>query len=94
MYSTARRLSTISAIFSAVNIFATILFFLYLANCELGFAFIFTAVMFLISNAAIGLLLTIALRELCQDSLTEYEDKVKRLKALNNKINDLENQIK
>ena len=94
MYATAKRLSTISAIFSAVNIMATVLFFLYLANCELGFTFIFTAVLFLISNAAIGLLLTIATRELCQDSLTEFEDKVKRLKDLNNKIKDLENRIK
>ncbi len=94
MYSTARRLSTISAIFSAVNILATLMFFLYLANSDLGFSFIFTAVLFLISNSAIGLLLTVALRDLCQDIQTEYEDKVKRFKDLNNKVRDLEYKVK
>lgn len=94
MYSTARRLSTICAIFSAINILATILFFLYLANCELGFTFIFTSVLFLISNSVIGLLLTIALRSLCEDSQLEYEDKVRRFKDINNKVKELEHKVK
>ena len=94
MYSTARRLSTISAIFCAINAMATILFFLYLANCELGFTFIFTAVMYLVSSTIISLLLTISLRDICQDCQTEYEYQTKRLRELNNKIKELENRIK
>lgn len=94
MYSTARRLSTISAIFSALNITATVLYLLHLVNAGLGFVMNIIVVLFLVSNAAVGLLLTIALRDLCLDIQADYEDKVKRFKDINNKVKELEHKVK
>lgn len=90
MYSSARKMSTLSAICCAVNIVGIILFLLISASLKLSFAASFAIIMILVSSAAISFMLTLAMRSLCQDLEYEYENMAIKLRELNKKIDDLQ----
>jgi len=92
MYSTARKLSSLSAIACAANIIGLILFLLVSANFSLNFAETFAIFTVLIASAATNLLLTLSLRSICQDLETEFEGTSTKLRDLGEHVKDLENK--
>lgn len=92
MYSTARKLSLISAILCAVNIMGVILFFLSSPVLALPFSAGFAIFMILIASVGVSLLLTLSLRSICQDLEYEYEDHIRRSAELAKRIATLEAQ--
>ena len=98
MYSTAKRLSTICAIVSAISFLGILLLFMGypgLANqlnvdnfpLELG------AMLFMGASALINLLLTLALRNMCQALEYELEGQAKKFNDLSKKIKDIETKM-
>lgn len=90
MYSTARKLSLLTAILGAVNVVGVILYLLASVTLEITFALSFAIFMILASSAAANLLLTVALRSICLDLEYEYEDTQKKISSLTKRINELE----
>ena len=90
MYSTAKKMSTISAICCAANIMGLILFVLISASLNLTFAANFAILMFMITGAATNFAVTLGLRSLCQDLDYEYENTTIKFKEINEKIEVLE----
>ena len=97
MFSTSRKLSAISFIFSVANVIALIMVSLYFIQVDpevLDFHWKFAWIMFLICNTAIGLLLTIALRSFVQDSELEANSTTIHMKKLSSRIEELEKKLK
>ena len=92
MYSTARFMSTITAILSAVNVVGFLLFLMASASLNLAFALSFAIFLFMGSSAAINLCLTVALRSLCQDLEYEYEGSAAKLSEMSKKIKEVESK--
>ena len=92
MYSTARKMSLLTAILSAVDVVGVILYLLASAALNLNFALSFAIFMMIGSSAAINLMLTVALRSICQDLDYEYENTTTKLSELNKRIAELENK--
>ena len=98
MYSTAKRLSVICAISCAISIMGILLLFagypafateLNVDNfpLELG------AMLFMGASALINLLLTLALRNMCQALEYELEGQAKKFNDLSKKIKDIETKM-
>lgn len=93
MYSTAKKLSLVSIILAVFNAIATVLFFLYFAGSGLGFAMIFTCVLYLVTATVISLLMAIGLRSLCKDLNYESDYNAEKIHDLNKRVKELENKI-
>ena len=92
MYSTARKMSLLCAILSAVNIMGVFLYLLSSAALSIPFSAGLAIFMILVASAGVSLMLTIALRSICQDLEYEYEDHIRRSSELSKRIEVLENQ--
>lgn len=93
MYSTTRKLALVSIILAAFNAFATVLFFLYFPNSGLGFAMIFTCILYLVTATVICLFISIGLRSLCWELNYEAESNAARLHELNKRVKELEKKV-
>lgn len=93
MYSTTRKLSLISIILAIFNATATVLFFLYLAGSGLGFAMVFTCVLYLATATGISLFIAIGLHSLCKDLNCEAEYHATQLNELNKRVKALEKKV-
>ena len=97
MFSTSRKLSAISFIFSVANVIALIMVSLYFVQVDpevLDFHWKFAWIMFLVCNTVIGVLLTVALRNFVQDSELESNSTAIHMKKLSNRIEELEKKLK
>lgn len=92
MYSSARKMSNLSAVACAVNLLGIILYLMLSASLGLSFAISFAIIMILVSSAVVNFMVTLSLRSLCQDLETEYEGMSVKLKELNKKIDQLQPQ--
>ena len=92
MYSTARKMSVLTAIFSMIDVVGVILYLLASAALNMNFALSFAIFMMIGSSAVINLMLTVALRSICQDLEYEYENSTTKLAELNKRLNNLENK--
>ena len=93
MYSTARFMSTITAILSVVNVIGLLLYLMASATLNLVFALSFAIILFMGSSAAINICLTVALRSICQDLEYEYEGSAAKLSEMSKKIKNIETRI-
>ena len=89
MYSSAKRLSAISAIACAVNIMGLIMFAMLSGYLGLNFAMSFTIYMFMISSTVVSLMLTLGLRSLCQGLDYDYENTTMKFKEINKKLDEM-----
>ncbi len=94
MYSTARRLGVISFLLALVNIFGFIMAALYFADLEVAFHWLFAWVLYLLTACLTSLLLTIAIRNLVEDSELEANDNALQVKMLRDRIEELEKKLK
>lgn len=94
MYTTAKRLSIISIIMVAFNIFALLLFILYFPTSGLNFTMIFKVALYLVTSTGVSVLMSIGTYNLTQDLELEYESNAKRFKELSKKVEALENSMK
>lgn len=90
MYISAKKFSTLSAIGCAVNIVGLLLYWMMSGSLLIQFALSFAITLFMLSSAGIFLFLTLALRSLCQDLDSEYENTCMKFREINNKIQELE----
>jgi hypothetical protein len=85
-------MSLLTAILSAIDVVGVILYLLASAALNMNFALSFAIFMMIASSAAINLMLTVALRSICQDLEYEYENTTTKLSELNKRIAELENK--
>ena len=93
MYSSAQRLSTISAIGCAVNVVGLLMYWLMSGSLMLNFALSLGITMFMLSSTLIFLLLTVAMRSLCQDLESEYENSNMKFREINKKLKEIEDRL-
>lgn len=94
MYSTARKLSTVCAIFSAFNITGLVMLAILSMNLpkSVSFGVFFTCAIYAISTTVIAFLLTLAVRSFVQDANLDSENTAMRLKNLTDRVNVLESK--
>ena len=98
MYATAKKLSTICAIISALSILGILLLFMGYPGLATqlnidNFPLELGAVIFMGACALINLLLTLALRSICQNLDYEQEGMARKFNELSGKIKEIENKI-
>jgi len=93
MYSTAKKMATMSAIVCTLNIFGGFLFCLVTMSLNLSFAVRFSMIMYLATTSVVTLMLTLGLRSICQDLEYEYEDNTKKLRELSDRLSDVEHKV-
>ncbi len=94
MFTTAKKLSIFSVIFTCLHLLGAILLLFCLSSLRLGFAVNFCIIVYVIASTVGALLMTVSLRSLCQDLDMNYENNISRFHDLQTKINELEKQIK
>ena len=94
MYGYTKRFTILCGIFTAFNILATAMLFLFLANAKLQFNLIFTIGILVVANAAFTLFMTMGIHRLCETLEMDYEDNVRRFHDMSKKIAELEDKIK
>ena len=94
MYSTARKLSVLAIILVAVNIVGAILTTLYLKGENVGFTNYISLMIYLVTSTALGLTLSVALRNILQDLEVEVGNHNHSIKKLTDRIKELENKVK
>lgn len=90
MFSSARKFGAACVILTAINITGLIMAALILIGSELPFSWIIGLLIYLISGTALGLVLTLGLRSIAQDSETEAESSAILIKKLKTRIEELE----
>ena len=93
MYSTARKMATISAIVCSLNIFGAILFCMVTLSLNITFAVRFSMIMYLATSSIVTMLLTLGLRSICQDLEYEYEDDSRKFRNLDDRLEDVERKV-
>lgn len=94
MFSTARKLGVTCCILAAINIAGLAMVTLLIVGQGLPFSWIFALLMYLISITVIGLLLTLGMRSIVQDSELETEGYAVQIKKLKERIDELEHKLK
>ena len=94
MFSTARKLGVTCCILTAINIAGLVMVALLVFGQGLPFSWIFALLMYLISVTVIGLLLTLGIRSIVQDSELESESTAIQIKKLRERIEVLEGKQK
>ena len=89
MYTTARRLASISSILCAVNIMGLIMYILASAGLSENFTMNLAILMYMITTSLVLLLLSIGLRSLCQDLDFQYESQAKRFREIKENIHEI-----
>lgn len=94
MFSTARKLGALCFILAVTNIVGLIMVTIYFIDLGLAFSWMFAWLLYLISITAIGLLLTISIRSFVQDTELESNSTSIQIKALKDRIEELERIVK
>ena len=92
MYSSAKKMATLSAVACAINFIGLIMFIMMSNALKLSFAMNFALFMVMISGSVISLCLTISMRSICLDLQYEFEDQAKKLREINQKIKEIESK--
>ena len=90
MYSTARKIATASAIFCALNIFVGLIFILVTMSLNLAFPIRLSMIMYIVTVSLTTLMLTLSIRSICEDLQYEYENNIKKLHDMNDRLKDIE----
>ena len=90
MFSSANRTNAICIIFAAANGIATFLLTMYLLGAGLGFAVLFTILLYLFTNSACIIFLCANIRGLCQDLQLESDSNASRINRLSKRVAQLE----
>jgi hypothetical protein len=90
MYSNTKTFATICIVVSGFNILVGALLLLYISSLDIPFGAYFSATTYIITTSAILLILSIALRKLADMLEYDFEDRVKKLKAIKDNIKELE----
>ena len=90
MYNTAKRLTAVTTLLGAVNAFATALYFLSFPDSDMSFAMKITIAFLLITATLTSLILTIALRGLCETLELDFERDAEEKRSLEKRIKFLE----
>ena len=94
MYATVKRMASISAILCVLNIFAIIIFIMGANALEIpNYSLKLGMLIYLFSSALISLLLTLALRSLCQSLELDTEGHTRKEREITEKIKDIEKKI-
>jgi len=94
MFSTARKLGVTCCILAAINIAGLVMIALLIIGQGLPFSWIFAILMYLISITVIGLLVTLGIRSIVQDSELEAESTAVQIRKLKERIEALEGKQK
>lgn len=92
MFSSANRLSLFGIILSALNIAVTVILLFFFQSANLGFALEFCLIVFLLTNAAVLLLVSCGLRGAAQDMTMNDETYITKLNDLRKRVEALENR--
>lgn len=90
MYYAAKRLTTVTALLSAVNIFVTAMYFLSFNNSDMNFTLKINIAFLMVTASLMSLFLTLALRKLCDALELNFEKDAENMRELRKKIEVLE----
>lgn len=90
MYYAAKRLTTVTALLSAVNIFVTAMYFLSFSGSEMSFTLKINIAFLLVTASLMSLFLTLGLRKLCDALELNFEKDAENMRELRKKIEVLE----
>ena len=93
MYATTNRLSLFSLLISIVTVFMSALVLVYLSTADIDFYLSLALSALVACLAAFTLLTIIALRSLRQELSWEFEDNVRTIKDLKERIRILEEKV-
>ncbi len=90
MFSYANRMNAVCIILTAANGIAAFLFTWFLLGSGLGFAIIFTVLLYLLTSTAGLIFLCVNIRILCQDLQLESDTNADRISRLTKRVKELE----
>ncbi|MBR3979202.1 MAG: hypothetical protein IKJ94_06230 [Oscillospiraceae bacterium] len=90
MYYATKRLTTVSALLGAVNAFVTAMYFLSYNTSSMSPTMKITVAFLLITATLTSLILTIALRKLCDALELNFENDAENMREIRQKIEKLE----
>ena len=92
MFSTMKKLATLSVVLSVFNIIGIILLYLFIGTFNLGFAFEFGTFVFLVSTGVIFLALSCGILGMCTDLQYQHDSTMERLVDLRKRVEQLEHR--
>lgn len=93
MFSTAKMISIFSIILSVINALGVVMLFLLLLTYDFDFKVEFCLIVYLITSTLGTLLVTLSIRSMCQDLTLNHESTSHKLRQLENRCKNIENQI-
>ena len=94
MYNFTKRLTTVTSLLSFINTFISLLFFFYFPNSGLDFSTIIMCTFFLLSSCSTLVVLTIALRGLCDALDLNFVKDADNIREIKQRIHILEESKK